>query len=282
MNEQNALELVNLERKAVARPLDMEAMFAAAIKLGKEGVEVIKELRALQNAEDAKWAKVACDEAVREFQKLCPKIGKTKGVPDKSGTTAYKYAPFEEIISVIAPILDKCGLSFSFDTDVQSQANWVIAICEITHVRGHSFKKQVKFPLGTKTAIMSDTQQYSAALSFANRRALSNALGLVTVGEDKDGQEAWRARQHGPSSRPEPAKSAANPSVEQPDEAKILRDKLWTLLKPVRGDGGSWMEAVKWLRAQNILEAGKTVASLTVPELKIVLEKADITLNPPA
>ena len=265
-------------------PLNMPALFDAAVKLGKEGVEVIKELRALQRQEDERNAKHACDEAMRNFQRKCPAIGKTKGVPDKFGNIAYRYTPLEEIIKVIQPILDECGLSYSFDTDVQSQIGWVIAICDITHVAGHSFRKQAKFPLGTKTLIMSDTQQYSAALSFANRRVLCNALGIVTVGDDQDGQDKWRANQKGPSRKPEPKADTAPPPNESrpiPAEAAALKSTLWTMLKDVRGSGENWKDAAAWLRSHKILDEGVTVASLTAEQLQIVIEKTDLTLNPP-
>jgi hypothetical protein len=57
----------------------------------------------------------------------------------------------------------------------------------VTHVAGHTRETVGKFPIGTKTQIMSDTQVYASALTFCNRRVLANAYGLVIAGEDKDG-----------------------------------------------------------------------------------------------
>jgi hypothetical protein len=257
------------------KPVNIEALLTAAMERGPDIVERMMQVRRELNAEAAK---AACDEAIREFQRKCPRIGKTKGVPDKFGNRAYAYTPLEEIIGVIQPILDECSLSYSFDTDVQSQNGWVITICDITHVAGHSFRKQAKFPLGTKTNIMSDTQQYSAALTFANRRVLCNALGIVTVGDDQDGQEAWRAKQQGPKRKPE-GKPPTESKPEQPtgETAPELQAKLWAMLKDVRGE--NWNTAKKWLASKKIVSEAEKITAMSVEELKIVIDKVSIELE---
>lgn len=263
---------------AVGRPIDIEALFREAIGRGKEGVEVMERLMSMRKELNAEQSKAACDEAIRLFQRKCPPIGKTKGVPDKFGNIAYRYTPLETIIKAIAPIMDECGLSYSFDTDVTSQNGWVIAICEIAHVAGHSFKKQAKFPLGTKTNIMSDTQQYSAALSFATRRVLCNALGIVTVGEDQDGGQP-ASGQRGPSGKsvePEPEKK---PEPAGANPAEMARKKLWGLLKAVRGDGASWFTASQWLKANKIITDGQSVSKLTLAEIEETFNRASIVLE---
>ena len=81
----------------------------------------------------------------------------------------------------------------TFNQDIESQPGWVIAKCIVTHVAGHSRETVGKFPVGTKTQIMSDTQVMASALTFCNRRVLANAYGLVIAGEDKDGAGKQKA-----------------------------------------------------------------------------------------
>ena len=190
MSEQ-ALEIAKPRSGGLARASDMpsiniEALINKAVD-SKAAVEVVKELRAMLREDQEIAAKQAFDDAMSAFQSKCPVIIKGKGVPDRSGSIAYKFAPIEKIEEVIRPIEREFGFTHTFNQDVTSQPGWVIASCKVTHSLGHSRESVGKFPLGTKTAIMSDTQQYAAALTFANRRVLGNAYGLVFAGEDKDG-----------------------------------------------------------------------------------------------
>lgn len=184
--------MVVVERKpgALARPIlptiNIEELITKAVD-SKAAVEVVKELRAMLREDQAIAAAQAFDEAMSAFQAQCPVIIKGRGVPDRSGATAYKYAPIEKIEEVIRPIEREHGFTHTYNQDVASQPGWVITSVTITHTLGHSKTSVGKFPLGTRTAIMSDTQQYAAALTFSNRRVLGNAYGLVFAGEDKDG-----------------------------------------------------------------------------------------------
>lgn len=186
------LEIMKSEAGAVTRPvmptINIETLINKAVD-SKAAVEVVKELRAMLREDQEIAAKQAFDDAMSAFQNECPVIIKGKGVPDRSGKNAYSYAPIEKIEEVIRPIERKHGFTHTFNQDVSSQPGWVIASCKITHSLGHSQESVGKFPLGTRTAIMSDTQQYAAALTFANRRVLGNAYGLVFSGEDKDGSK---------------------------------------------------------------------------------------------
>lgn len=218
MSKQNELAVVEPQRGAVGRALSLpsiniETLINKAVD-SKAAVEVVKELRAMLREDQAITAKQAFDEAMSAFQSKCPNIVKGKGVPDRSGSIAYRYAPIEKIEEIIRPIEREFGFTHTFNQDVTSQPGWVIASCRVTHSLGHNEEKTVKFPLGTKTAIMSDTQQYASALTFANRRVLANAYGLVFVGEDRDGGN--------------PPKSSASGRVVTPE----IRNRFMEVSKP--------------------------------------------------
>lgn len=173
----------SVERSQPALPeININALMEKAID-SKSAVEVVKELRAMLFEDQARAAKFAFDAALSKFQSECPTIVKTKSVDN-----SYKYAPIEEVEQVIRPIERSNGFTHTFNQDVESQPGWVIARCIVSHVAGHTRETVSKYPLGTKTRLMSDTQQYAAALTFCNRRTLANAYGLVISGEDKDGR----------------------------------------------------------------------------------------------
>src|SRR5271168_3975283 len=147
--------------RPTAQPIDIEAMFKYAIDKGAN-LDSLMNVRRELNAEASKQL---FDEAMAAFQSECPVISKTVGVPDRSGEVAYKFSPFEQIIAAVKPLLQKHGFSYALDTDTESAAGWVIAKWKITHrgdpdrkVPGHETVSTAKFPLGTKTVIMSDTK----------------------------------------------------------------------------------------------------------------------------
>lgn len=242
---------------------DPESILRYAIDKGAD-VGVIERMLVVRDKLKAEASQAAFDEAMSAFQSECPIVLKEKGVPDRSGKVAYKYAPLEAIEVQIRPLLRQHGFSHTFDTDTSSDQGWVIAKCIVTHRAGHSRTSVAKFPLGTKTAIMSDTQAYAAALTFANRRALQNAYGLVVAGEDVDGQ----------TGRLKPA----GPSAMQPADAtlKELARELWAVLKPVRGDKQNWDAANAWLWREEILDGAvpETAPHLSAARFKEVIQLA--------
>lgn len=267
-NSETAIEVAS--PKGVARqsqPLDIEAMFKYAIDKGQNLDSLMNVRRELMG----EASKQLYDEAMAAFQFECPVISKSVGVPDRSGTIAYKFATFEQIIAAVKPLLHKHGFSYALDTKTESAPGWVIAICKITHrgdpenkIPGHVTTSESKFPLGTKTGIMSETQVFAAALTFASRRVFCNAFGIVTAGEDKNGITN--------------VEKPANPSAIAPstNSLKDLAAELWALLKPVRGTVKSWDEANKFLWRYELLDAAASEAmpDLSEARMKEVIAKA--------
>ena len=264
-------KLTRMEQQSLStRPLQFES-FDVRLLLekavdSKAAVEVVKELRAMQREDQERRAKFDFDAALSAFQAQCPVIYKTRAVPDRSGNVAYKFAPLEQIEEVIRPIERANGFTHTFNQDVESQNGWVITRCTVAHVAGHARESVSKFPLGTKTAIMSDSQQYAAALTFANRRTLANAYGLVIAGEDKDGQ----------GHQPKPVAPNAMEPERKDDEIKRLATELWKILAPVRGTAKNWIEANKWLWKNEILDGAvpEEAPNLTVTRFEQVILKA--------
>jgi len=109
----------------------------------------------------------------------------------------------------------------------------------------------VKLPLGTRTSIMSDTQQYAAALTFANRRVLANAYGLVFAGEDKDGGN--------------PPKASASARVVTPE----IRKRFLDVCKPWERQLHAMAIDLAWLMPDEPLDK---LADEHIPTSKTELE----------
>lgn len=188
----NELQVVTPTSQAVARTanpfsgVDINALLEKAVD-SKAAVEVLERLQVMRRELKAEHAQEAFDNAMSAFQAECPVIRKNKSVNDTGGKRLYDYAPMEQIISEVKPLLQKHGFSYTLDTDVESKDGWVIAQCIVTHQEGHKQKSEAKFPLGAGTRAMSTTQIFAAALTFASRRVFCNAFGIITGDEDRDG-----------------------------------------------------------------------------------------------
>ena|ERR1051325_3187483 len=246
---------------------DPQSLIALAIEKGMD----LKDLVLMRKEWRAEKAKEAYDVAMADFQAECPTIYKTKEGArtkpvgnEKEGKLGYKYAAFEDIIAIVKPLLKKHGFTFQLGTDVESKDGWVIATCKVTHSGGHSETSEAKFPLGAGTQIMSTTQVYAAALSFASRRVFMNSLGIVAAGEDMDGRVETKPRTQGPS------KIAT---------VNDLIAELWGVLEPVRGTGTDWTVAKQWLVNTGIIKQDEMLKKLSPDRLADIIDAAKSQLE---
>lgn len=255
----NELSVIKPADNTLARPsVDIESLLRSAADKGKDGVEVLERLMAIRLQLNQESSKQAYDEAFAAFQAECPPIQKKKAGYKGS----YNYAPLEDIIPIVQPLLRKHGFSFSVDTPIENDDKGVTAIFELRHKAGHSEQKRFRVPLDTRATLMNAPQQFGAACSYAKRYVLVNALGILTADEDLDGM-AQRSKPAGPS------KIAADDlTVEE------YRKQLWALLKPVRGPMVSWDEANEWLFSKGCIKNDEKAPNFTVARFKEVLESA--------
>ena len=163
-----------------------EALISQAINKGVD-VGTMERLLALRREIKADYAKEEYDKAMANFQAECPIIKKDKaGGETKSGHVAYHYAPLDSIVSQTKGLLQKHGFSYAIET--KTEQGKVSVTCIAKHIAGHSNPSSIELPLGTKTGIMSDTQQVAAAITFAKRYAFCNAFGILTGDQDNDAQ----------------------------------------------------------------------------------------------
>lgn len=243
------MQLTKIEPHDVAvsrhQSVDIGALLQKAIET-PGAVDAIERIVALRDKQNAEAAKAAFDEAMAAFQAECPPISKDKKVNDGGGSRLYSYAPIEAIEIQIRPLLRKHGFSHTFDVDTASPDGWVFSKCIVTHTQGHSRTAIGKFPLGGGTRAMSTTQIYAATESFAKRRALMNAYGIVVIGEDIDGATG-RPPGKGPSRLAPPT-----------DDVKPLAVELWKLLTPLvpaeERAAKNWNARNQWLYAREILD----------------------------
>ncbi len=127
--------------------------------------------------------------AMAAFQAECPPIPKTSTakIATTSGANySYTYAELDEIAKVIGPALHGRGLSYSWDSTVTD--GQLVCTCTVRHANGHSQPASFACPIDDR-AKMSEPQKYAAALTYARRQSLIQALGLTTTDGDSDGAD---------------------------------------------------------------------------------------------
>ena len=185
-------------REGLGNPVDI--LISQAIDRSVD-VTTMEKLLAMREKLMAEQARAAYFEALTAFQTECPIIAKRKQADIQSRTGAsykYKFAPLDEIVGVVAPLLGKHGLSYKFDARVTTEPKLSMAvICTVQHVAGHSAESEFQVPVDTG-ARMNEMQQSASAQTYAKRYAFCNALGILTGAEDDDAHGVTSIEKSGP------------------------------------------------------------------------------------
>ncbi len=192
MNPQNELAIQD-DRLAPVAP-SVGAMLQAALDKGvtSENVAVMEKLMDLYERDQARQAERAFSEAFVRVQCQLPKIEAVKPVPDKFGNTKYYYAPLEEIMPKVMPVLRANGFAISFDSEIKDDR--AVLRCTLTHLGGHHRTNISMAKIGSGPPGATPAQADGSAATYAKRRALCDALAIVSE-IDNDG--AGDARNEG-------------------------------------------------------------------------------------
>lgn len=177
-----------------ARPLDVAVdttsgrgsvtqLLHAAIQKGATAAD-LKELVALHERIADREAAEAFARAMAEFQAECPAIhqGSTAKIATKGGGSySFTYAELEDIVEVVRPIAARHGFSFTWES--VSEGGMLTTICIVRHKLGASSRTPFTVPIENPSA-MNPQQKSGAALTFAQRRTLLLAFGIVTTETD--------------------------------------------------------------------------------------------------
>jgi hypothetical protein len=148
--------------------------------------DALGKLAEIQERFEKREAEKAFVEAFAEFRRRCPTIKKnrTANIKTESGTSySFKYAERDEIASVVDPILEDLGFTYTWNTTATK--DFVTAECVLSHRGGHSKTSSFTVPTESRAG-MSPQQKFSSASSFAQRLSFVNVLGLTTTEKDFD------------------------------------------------------------------------------------------------
>lgn len=139
--------------------------FKAVIEgnLDAQKLEVMKDLLRMDAERQFNQAFVA-------LQSAMPPIVAKSVIPHRG-----KYERFEDIMTVLSPLLANHGFAVSFSQEQQD--NRIIETCTLSHAAGHSRKNSFAVRAGGRAD--SEVQADCKASTTAKRNALCNALNIV-------------------------------------------------------------------------------------------------------
>jgi hypothetical protein len=157
-----------------------------------ESVGVVERLVALAERQEARQAEKDFNVAFNALQSEMPVIKAMKPVEGKDKNTGaafikYHFAPYEDIMEQVRPLLLKNGFSVSFSMGFNEGR--IIQNCTLAHIAGHSRTNTFMARIGSGPPGSSEAQGDGAASTYAKRFALCNALNIVTE-RDTDGADA--------------------------------------------------------------------------------------------
>jgi hypothetical protein len=176
-------------------------MLQAVIQQGitEQNVAALDKLCTLYERMQAIEAEKAFAAAFVALQADMPTINATKAVPNSDGSVRYKFAPFEEIMRQIAPMLQRHGFTVSFSNRYED--NRLVETCLLQHLEGYKRPNDFAVRIGSGPPKASESQADGAAATYAKRFALCDALNVIVEHMDDD------ARVMGAPVTPEQAES---------------------------------------------------------------------------
>ena len=165
-----------------AEPPSVAHMLQSAIDKGVSADDLGK-LCTLYERMQAIDASKQFAQAFAALQNELPVVQATKAVPNKDGSVRYKFAPYNEIMRQIQPLLSKHGFSVRFSST--NGEGRVTMVCTLMHIGGHSIPTEFSARVGQGPPGSSESQADGSAASYAQRGALCDALNIsIRIDDD--------------------------------------------------------------------------------------------------
>lgn len=134
----------------------------------------------------SKNAEMMFNSAVSSAQGKMPRIIKRKDVKGKNGQVQYKYAPLEDIMEMLQPVMDEHDLSLRHTTKT-TDGGCMLVKTLLMHKFGHSEPTELLLPIDTSGS-KNNVQGVGSTLSFGKRYNICSHFNIVFADEDDDAQ----------------------------------------------------------------------------------------------
>lgn len=135
---------------------------------------------------EAENARKAFARAKAQLQAELPSVVATRIIPNNDGSARSTFAAYEDIMRTIQPKLVEHGfsVSFTFRYDTSGKAERLCAVCQLSHIDGHSETNEFAVRV-SEPPKASGAQGDGATHTYAKRYALCAALN-ISIDKDND------------------------------------------------------------------------------------------------
>lgn len=167
------------------QPPSVEEILSAVVTKGvtQENVAAVSEVVKLYERLQEKDAERKFATAFVALQADMPNIEALKPVPARDGSVKYKYAPYEEIMDKVRPLLHRHGFTVTFS--MRFADGRIIQTCTLQHTAGHKRSNDFAVRVGGGPPGATESQADGAAATYAKRGALCDALNII-IEKDTD------------------------------------------------------------------------------------------------
>jgi len=240
--------------------IDWQALSQAALQLGPEGAEVVKQVLAMHREQKMLTAKEDFREALAKAKAEFPPIKRTREgahTTHKGGKTVGNYAPLDEITQAIDPILFKYGLTYRWDREITGDREYIVFYL----AKGMYEEARGRFPAEKDSVTGRNAiQAVASGETYAKRYSLCAGLGITGEDPDDDGEAA-----------------GAKEESRGPTISKDAAGRLKAALDSVDADIGRLLAAyeVDSLNELTEAEAEKVYAQIEAKRKKMAQAEAD-------
>lgn len=215
--------------------LNLQPAIDVAVALGKDGVEVLERLHAIQKDERAAAALAAFN---ADLATLHARLGSVKKTCTASFRTkdgrnvTYRYADRHAIATAARKAgSGELGFAWSWDHEVLDSS--VRVICVLKHRDGHRETSTWTAPIEGGNPLTSACQKAKIATTFAERVTLASVLGMTDTDDDVDGH------------MPDDAASSVAATTITDEQSLIIDSKI-------EDSGANLAKFLAWLGAPSI------------------------------
>ena len=149
-------------------------------------IEKMERLLAMQERILARNAKSAYAAALAQLQPDLPTIVERGAIKNKAGGVQSRYALWEDVVSIITPILSQHGFAITFRTANLDKQVTVTGV--LSHREGHAEETSLTLPIDSSD-FRNLVQSIGSSVSYGKRYTAAALLNLRSgITEDDDGQ----------------------------------------------------------------------------------------------
>lgn len=186
LDDQNG-ELAERVEPNTANPIAVLLKGVTETGLTADSAAAIERLAALYERTEAAKAEREYARAFAALQSETVTVNPNRVIPDNNGGTRSQFADFPEIMGMVRPILARHGFSVRFNARYDFTTKpLMVAECYLRHTSGPEVKTEFAVRVGSGPPKASEAQADGAAMTYAKRYALCNALNIVVGEVDTD------------------------------------------------------------------------------------------------